>query len=506
MLMIVPGAGILTIPYLFWSCSVRKWHLVGGNWLHCSGSLQCLSEFLAEMCFLFYLTLALMWELLIVHATVSRMSSEGISFRRVAEILQIQASSTTSEVGLVFLLRILSIHIVGVSAQVQWHKCQALKTLNMSSGNSAAIVKSFAEKFGGSWRLGCRHIPSSVWNVRHQGAPSCFERVLFPFSAPVLIAGRALRQIRFGRAEQDDSFFAVLLLTTILVAILQSLCWATVLFRICSSAMGVKRNQVQLLLFSCISLDSIQYLSATERELLDEMGQLEEDFRQKYLRIKGDLGKAQRCSHRAASPTHTNWEFDSLVLENMRQVEDVETWWAVRRFVQIDCKDESAIMDACGSVVLFLLQGFLVSGIADLSLHNDPSSPFFLTSLVLSLVVIFVMLRVFEVCIGINNILDRDTFFLTEAMLKAVHIPDPVERTRVISALQAIERRLSVYDDKQRLVGIEATANLRNGWIASLFVTLFSYGSRFVTPVLSQLDMDFLEQLLRNQSGLGGES
>ncbi|CAE7239773.1 RD21B [Symbiodinium natans] len=259
--------------------------------------------------------------------------------------------------------------------------------------------------------------------------------------------------------------------------------------------MGVKRNQVQLLLFSCISLDSIQYLSATERELLDEMGQLEEDFRQKYLRIKGDLGKAQRCSHRAASPTHTNWEFDSLVLENMRQVEDVETWWAVRRFVQIDCKDESAIMDACGSVVLFLLQGFLVSGIADLSLHNDPSSPFFLTSLVLSLVVIFVMLRVFEVCIGINNILDRDTFFLTEAMLKAVHIPDPVERTRVISALQAIERRLSVYDDKQRLVGIEATANLRNGWIASLFVTLFSYGSRFVTPVLSQLDMDFLEHL-----------
>ena len=113
------------------------------------------------------------------------------------------------------------------------------------------------------------------------------------------------------------------------------------------------------------------------------------------------------------------------------------------------------------------------------------------------------MFRVFEVCIEINNILDRDTLLLTDAMLKAIHLPFGTDGDQVIMALQAIERRLSAYDDKQKLLGNPVTANLRNGWIASLLVAGFSWGSHFMAPVLSHLDIDRLQQMLLDGQSKG---
>lgn len=137
------------------------------------------------------------------------------------------------------------------------------------------------------------------------------------------------------------------------------------------------------------------------------------------------------------------------------------------------------------------------------SLYGDPLSPAFLLISFLSFVLIFAMFRVFEVCIEINNILDRDTLLLTDAMLKAIHLPFGTDRDQVIMALQAIERRLSAYDDKQKLLGNPVTANLRNGWIASLLVAGFSWGSRFMAPVLSHLDIDRLQQMLLDGQSKG---
>ena len=43
----------------------------------------------------------------------------------------------------------------------------------------------------------------------------------------------------------------------------------------------------------------------------------------------------------------------------MKNVKQVEAWWAVRQYIQVDFKDESSIMDACGVIVFLLIWGFL---------------------------------------------------------------------------------------------------------------------------------------------------
>ena len=114
------------------------------------------------------------------------------------------------------------------------------------------------------------------------------------------------------------------------------------------------------------------------------------------------------------------------------------------------------------------------------------------------------MYRVFEVCIEINSLLDRDMLLLTDAMLEAACRPDN-EWQKILAALQVIERKLSFYDGKQKLLGLTVTANLRNGWIASLVVAFLSWGSRFMMPLMSHLDVDRIQELLK-QHGLGSES
>ncbi|CAK9020352.1 Uncharacterized protein SCF082_LOCUS14881 [Durusdinium trenchii] len=460
---------------------------------------------------------------------------EGTSLRSIVAQMQINQISDILSLGSILLWRVLSIHIIEVSAQVHWHKCEALRKCSRNGVDK--IVDDFSKTFGDSWHLDDEHVPDCFSKVSRArwSVPCGFDKVLIRASTFVMFGGMLLLQVRLLRSlkslesletrvflsggvswtdlwafeEARESFSGPIdgvswpdLVVVVAAAIPASMSWNNAISGIFSSTLGMKRNRVQLLLFSCISSGSVEYLNASERETLDSSElKADSDLKLKYLHIRGSLKEAERVSGRNGSQEvpETNL-FDALVLEKVKSVEDVEAWWAVRRYIQIDFKDESAIMDACGAIVFLLLLGLLFTGIVEWSLHSDPFSPGFLLILMLSSVLTFAMFRVFEVCIGINNVLDRDTLFLTEAMLKAVHLRKHWDRTKVIAALQAIERRLSVYDDKQKLLGITVSANLRNGWIASLVVTFFSWGSRFMTPVLSHLDVDNLQQLILNKT------
>ena len=537
---IIPGASIIVVPFMFVSCGWQKWHL-----LHYVRGNALFQEFW-------------MWTILFLNVYNDiffvirswETFREGTSLRSIVGQMQVNQISDILSVGSIVLWRILSIHIIEVSAQVHWHKCEELRKCSKTGVDQ--IVRSFANIFPDSWQLdqvldSFSKVSQARWSVTQSGWS--FEKVLIRASTFLMFAGMLLLQVRLLRSlnsfESQEfetplgesrvshpgvswselwSFEAAKdfvsgpmegvswwdLFVKVITALQASLSWNNTISGIFSSTMGMKRNQVQLLVFSCISSGSVEYLNATERQALEDSKlKADERLKRKYLHFQGSFIKPviRRSGQTDGEPkekpvaqkTQKIDDFDRLVLANVKSVEDVEAWWAVRRYIQIDFKDESAIMDACGAIVFLLLLGLLFTGIVEWSLHSDPFSPGFLLILMLSSVLTFAMFRVFEVCIGINNVLARDTLFLTEAMLKVVHLPD---HTKVIAALQAIERRLSVYDDKQKLLGITVSANLRNGWIASLVVTFFSWGSRFMTPVLSHIDVDNLQHLILNKTNL----
>ena len=258
------------------------------------------------------------------------------------------------------------------------------------------------------------------------------------------------RAMSFGLVSPVDSWNTpswMNIVGTAAISFTSSLSWFRAMSGMFASTCRIRQNRDQLLLFSYLSSSSVEYLSASERSSLLKLFEPVADEQEDLL-------------------------FAPLVLKAVRTVEEVKAWWALRRYIQIDFQDESAIMDACGCIVFLLILGFLFCGVVEWSLHGEIFSPAFLLICTLSAVLTMAILRVFEVCIEINSILDRDSLLLTDAMLEAASLSDD-QRPKVMAALQAIERRLTV------------TANLRNGWLVSLLVAFFSWGSRYMAPALS---------------------
>ncbi|CAE7341413.1 unnamed protein product [Symbiodinium natans] len=160
------------------------------------------------------------------------------------------------------------------------------------------------------------------------------------------------------------------------------------------------------------------------------------------------------------------WDVRPLDLQD---ADDVRAWWLLRKYMHIDFNDESACMDFCGIAVVVLLFCFAVAGFlvwVDNQI-NGKTFGLFLLIFLLSNFLIFIMNWAFTACIDQNLLLERDGRVLVDATLSTLMRPDsnPEEakqRQQVALLHQAIQRKIESYDDKQRLFGVEVTANLRN--------------------------------------------
>ena len=509
LLCIIPGASAFVVPFLFWKCGWTKKHLWPNN---------CLPRFVeAEKWFMLLLSSCIVDPLFVFSCWEA--SKEGVNLRAIVEQIQLRQISDILTLGSMLLWRILSIHIIQVSVQVHWHKCHAQRNLFRDpESDQKAILEAFVLKFADYWKIS--DPPTNFGIVDKWEAVRGFDRVIIVSSSVVMFLGMFLLQLRVNpRAEAAERLQTTMqrdtslglstgllqgeswlrLVTVGVVSIQSSLSWFLTVARIFSSALKMQKNRKQLLIFSYMSSQSIEYLSASDRtvlkEVLDEasMKLVDEDMHLDFNRSHNGV----ECNGNKSDV------FAKLNLGNVKNVKDIETWWALRRYIQIDFKDESAIMDACGVIVFLLILAFLFSGVVEWSLRGDPLSLGFLLICALCFTLTFAMFRAFEACIEINNVLDRDALLLSDALLDVARQNET--SPEVFIALQAVERRLSKYDDKQRLLGLTVTANLRNGWVASLAVAFFSWGSRFMAPVLSQLDIDQLQQTLL-QAGLLGMS
>ncbi|CAE7942129.1 unnamed protein product [Symbiodinium sp. KB8] len=172
-------------------------------------------------------------------------------------------------------------------------------------------------------------------------------------------------------------------------------------------------------------------------------------------------------------------------------LEDIKAWWDLRRYIQIDFMDESAMMDYCGVLTIILLICFGLAGVMDWIAHADPCSPGLLLILVFAACLSMIMLDVIQVCIDINQILERDSLVLVDAAADAIlsKRPDAVE---VATLLRAVERKVDMFDDRQQVLGVPMTANYRNGWILSILFAALSALWEMIKTARTDL-LDFVE-------------
>ncbi|CAE7711454.1 unnamed protein product [Symbiodinium sp. CCMP2592] len=184
--------------------------------------------------------------------------------------------------------------------------------------------------------------------------------------------------------------------------------------------------------------------------------------------------------------------WDQIQLDLQEPV-DVQAWWLMRQYMHIDFNDESASMDFCGIAVVVLMFSFAVAGFLVWINNEIDHGTFglFLLIFLLNLFLIGIMNFAFTACIQQNLLLERDARVLVDATLSTLMKPgtdsEAVKKKDEVASLhQAIQRKIELYDDKQRLFGIEVTANLRN----SLLLYAVSTASAAVWKFIADLRGD----------------
>ena len=341
----IPGASLLVIPIMCWLCGCKKTHMLGER-----GA--------ASREVLMWLTLA--WNAItdvLFLVACGLASEEGINLRPIVEQIQLRQISDILTLGSVLLWRVLSIHIIEVSVEVHKHKEAALKKLNSKMEKIVDELR---------WSVKGEHIPRNfdqVNSMRGKILRSPLELCLSAGSAIVLTVGMLFLQLRVDRGNANSEKLRLAMVRIFSFGLSGSLSinspisqtdipWTRVVSSVCISALGgyswfraiagilastrlIRTNRDQLLLFLYESSDrNNEYVSDSERRSLGGGQGLSED-------------------------RHV---FAPLVLRKATKAEDVKAWWELRRFIQVDFTDESAIMDACGFVVIVLILGLLFCG------------------------------------------------------------------------------------------------------------------------------------------------
>ena len=100
---------------------------------------------------------------------------------------------------------------------------------------------------------------------------------------------------------------------------------------------------------------------------------------------------------------------------DLTKLEDVHTWWRVRRFLQLDFVDESAGMDVAATTTALLLCSITIAGLLDWFVHDTQFTAGLAGTIILITALTITMFNILDACIAINQMLERDARILTDA-------------------------------------------------------------------------------------------
>lgn len=178
---------------------------------------------------------------------------------------------------------------------------------------------------------------------------------------------------------------------------------------------------------------------------------------------------------------------------DLGKAEDIEAWWLLRQYIQIDFMDELAGAECCGVIIMMLVFTFFFVAVMDW-LQNHQISCALVLVFELTCALLFAMFELFQACVDINTLWERDNHHtLLDASVASARRDDH----KVTRLLESLRNKVAHSDARQELFGVQVTANLRNAWILSL-VTLFlssmwEVGKRF----MEEADLEKIEDHIR---------
>ena len=470
----LPGIEVFVVPY-FGKLHVKNYHLwpdLGKNGILVL--LDLLSWCVICVDWVFELVFILELTLMFINYTET-------GPRVIAEYFEYRLLSKMFTAGVALLWGILRVHKVEVKAHIFLHKAHAEGRL---PGKAKKILRWLEAIFPGIWTISPP--PASFSQVdRGTFSTSWHDRLIAWSSSATMLAGAIILRFRWQQRIDQQSYsinlaeFRVefpedagendqalwLRLMFQVPSLVVGLGWLRLLSGIFISTTSMTRNWQQLLIFTALvrSYD-VSRLPFDERVELNRL-----------------LSNA---------PGREDVQLD------LRNSVDLQTWWALRDYLVVDFQDESAIMDACGVIVACFLVILVFAALVEWFLHGSPLSLGAVLLAVPFVVLVFACFQMFDVCIKVNTVLERHMLVLADAELEGQKSAgSDAERQHACRMLRSMQRRLSVHDERQTLLGLTVTSNLRNGWIVSLLVAAFSSASQLLQPALSQLDVEKLRNV-----------
>ena len=102
-----------------------------------------------------------------------------------------------------------------------------------------------------------------------------------------------------------------------------------------------------------------------------------------------------------------------------------------------------------------------------------------------------------EACVAANKLLEHDALVLADATVEALMPSSSSHSSRqTVQLLFALQKKPEAFDDHQKLFGMPITANLRNGWVATLFASIFKALRNFLKPQFKFLSVDAVQDWL----------
>lgn len=222
-------------------------------------------------------------------------------------------------------------------------------------------------------------------------------------------------------------------------------------------------------------------------------------------------------------------QLDERLSFNLHDPRDIVDWWSLRSYSQIDFCDESAIMDYCAAITLFLLSLCLGLGIMNMTAHKNEvvklcdaknvfqffglaaplSGQLVIWVCTVTLSIIFV--RIVQEAVVINELLGDDASILLTAatdvqMRSCKHSNEDedldqwTKTSSVVTLLHTLVDSIKEVDDRQMLLGFPITAQLKNLIFGILLAALLYFGWRQLEPAMSDAEFthfaDFVARLV----------
>lgn len=503
----MPGVNVPASIYFLWKFSFQKRHFLVG-----SSKCAFVNEVILWLTVFFaaYLRIRNCW------AYVDLASKNNLKVA--AEALQTTMISDACWVGAVLLWRILQVSMIEVGAHVFWHKEQNRMEIQKDGTDSdrkalqllKQLEARFPQYFKPNHHAHCNaeDIQREMSQLSHRA--SSLENFVIYFSTLCMFIGMLYLQSRTEEAVtlvrcadmsceglrevkilgKQMRLHWISFVHIVVVVYLSTRHWFIFLQGILFTTKRFQDNTNQLLLFTALSEQAqVDMWSAVNRKNLREI----------LMTVNPTSGRSN-VGHLSVSEVELkqqiNRHLDGDILD-LKKMVDIQAWWKLRKYIQIDFVDESAVMDFCAASSTILFLSLASCGILDWILNRDPFSRGLALIFILVSALNYAILRVFQVCVNINLLLERDARVLTDAAVDILTRPGEAKQ-EVATLLLALQRKVEGFDDQQGLFGLKITRHMRNGWASVDFVVMFWSAWQMFRPSMETMEVHDMEGIVSN--------